>query len=939
MMISDDNLGPIVHDNSYIKSVLLRFRNQLSISHMNCRSLRPPFKINELRSILNENFFNIFAVSETWLTSDISNRMISVPGYKICRNDRLISGRGGGVAMYIANGLRYRIVFKSSGSRCESLFIELILNEVKLLLGVVYLPTGDLDDFESCHKDLFSRYAGVVVLGDFNCNLFNISRANSCRSFCTRYNLNLVHNSKPTHFDLRCRSTSLIDFMLVSNPSLISYSDQVQCPSVSDHSLIFASLHYNFQQPPEFFEFRDYKNIDWVGLFASLEDFDRYAVFNARDVDTKCALVSSLLNSLFSFVPTVKRKIRDCNDKWMESREIVLARSLRDLSYSAFLSCRSDEKWKTYCKYRNKAKSVIRRIRRNHFSKLFWGLDATGMWKVLKHSGYVGDDNFNDDFDANEVNEFFVEGGGTHDDGSQFSCEGETDSSFSFCCVNEFEIIEAISRVKSGSVGVDGIPMRFIKTVFPYVSDVILDLVNFILMSSSFPLAWKIARVIPIPKAKHVRRVDDLRPISILPAMSKIVEHIMKNQILQSSQLRIHDMQYAFRQGLNTTHLLLKLTDSIRVNANNGKRSVMVSLDLSKAFNSINFVRLLTKLRDFFNFSTSACKLILSYLSNRSQFVVLSGANSSMLSLHSGVPQGSILGPLLFILYVNDLHRFTSCRSCEAFMFADDIFLLFNGSSTTPDILENDINSVLGRVVNWASANALRINPSKSKALMFGNFTTTSLNIFVGNSEIEFVDRHRCLGVIVDTELSFRYHIDALSGKVWSCLRKMYSSIVYLPFKVRKLLAYSLLMSQILYGLEVFSGTIQANFTKLRRIVNSVVRFVYNVRRRDRISCFVKRFLNCSFKRFVECRNLLLFHNAFANIRPVPLRRIFVFSRSTRNPQLFIPRIRRNIYARSYAVRVARCWNRLPHELRIFSHSNNVFRLKLFDFYNSFADG
>ncbi|XP_059225345.1 uncharacterized protein LOC131997777 [Stomoxys calcitrans] len=173
---------------------------------------------------------------------------------------------------------------------------------------------------------------------------------------------------------------------------------------------------------------------------------------------------------------------------------------LRDLSYSAFLPCRSDENWKKYCKCRNKAKSVIRRIGSNHFSKLFWGLDATG--------------------------------DGTHDDRSHFSGDGETDSSFSFCCVNEVEIMETIIRMKSGSGGVDGIPMRFIKTVF--------------LVSSSFTLAWKIVRVIPIPKAKHVGRVDDLRLISILPVpISKIAEHIMKNQLLQSSQLRIHDMQYA----------------------------------------------------------------------------------------------------------------------------------------------------------------------------------------------------------------------------------------------------------------------------------------------------------------------------------------------------------------------------------------------------------
>lgn len=140
-------------------------------------------------------------------------------------------------------------------------------------------------------------------------------------------------------------------------------------------------------------------------------------------------------------------------------------------------------------------------------------------------------------------------------------------------------------------------------------------------------------------------------------------------------------------------------------------------------------------------------------------------------------------------------------------------------------------------------------------------------------------------------------------------------------------------MSQVMYGLEVISGTSHTLFTRLKYIVNTIVRFVYNIRRRDHISGHVERFLGFPFENFVNHRNLLLFHRIVKSGRPVAICEAFSFSRSTRNPQILFRRISMSMYEKSYVVRVARCWNRLPYELRIFSHSNNVFRVKLFQYF------
>lgn len=938
-MSFNDNLGPIISGNTHINSTLLPYPNQFKVAHMNCRSISPSastVKLDELRSILNGNIFDVFAVSESWLNKFTSNRAVEIPGYRICRNDRPYPSRGGGVAIYISKRIKFRLVHKLLIAECESLFVECDVGGVKLLLGVVYLPNGNLVAFERRHGDLFSKYSNIIVTGDFNYNLFDSSKANLFRSFCLRCNLSVAHNSMPTHFDLGRRTTSLIDFFLVSNISMLTFSKQVQIPSLTDHAFIYASFVFSIERLDEFIEYRDVNAIDWDGLFRFLSGYDHSSIYNAVDVDIKSSIICSLFESLYSFVPVVRRRVQFSDNDWMKSRDIVLARSLRDLSFSAYQSDRSWQNWRAYCKLRNKAKNVIRKRKREHFSKLFDGLGSAGLWKVFRNSGCVGVDEVVLEDDVDTINDYFVNTGENDHGYIDLNSLNDSDDSFSFCCVSEMELFEALHKVKSKSVGVDGIPIQFIKLVFPYISGLILHFVNTILTTSIFPMAWKIARVVPIPKSRLVRGPDDLRPISILPALSKVTEHILKNQMLQATLGRIYESQYAFRKGYNTTSLLLNLTDSIRENINNDKLSVLVSLDLSKAFNSINFVTMVLKLKNEYNFSKSACRLILSYLNGRSQFVVANGIESGVLPLYSGVPQGSVMGPLLFILYINDLPELTSTRFCKTFLFADDVFLLFTGNRRYSEVFESNINSCLDRVLQWSNANSLTINSSKSKAMQFGptNRFYLELNVFLGDEEIQFVNHHRCLGITLDSKLSFKYHIDALSGRVWASLRRIYHTNIFLPFRIKRMLAFALLMSLVLYGLEVFTGTIGINFTRLKRIVNTIVRFVYNIPRRDHISGHVKRFLGCSFKNFVNYRNLTLFHRVIKSRTPSGLYNTFVFSRSRRNRQIVIPLIVRSAFERSYLIRIARSWNMLPYYLRVFSQSNNVFRLKLMEYYN-----
>lgn len=939
-MSFDINMGPVVSSHANINSFLGASVGKFYVGHLNCQSIRPSpnsVKFDELKSILSGSRFDIFAISETWLKPVVSSKAVSIPGYKFYRNDRE-NMRGGGVGVYVSNTIRHKVIFRAFAlGKCESLFLELCSGSTKLLFGVVYLPpVGDPESFEELHYNLLLNYTKVIIVGDFNCDLFNLSRSALLRSLCTRLNLSIVHNSRPTHYSVGHRTTSLIDFMLVGENSMTYHSNQVQCPSISHHALIFCSFDFDFASCEEMIEFRDYENIDWDGLLQCLSVFDSASFFYSSDANDLSERVALLFGSLFTFVPVVRRRIRRYGEEWMKSRDVLDAQFLRDLSFTAFRQENTPENWRIFCRYRNKAKSIIRRERRKHYSKHFGNLDAKGFWRFIKGSGCFNDDTFNYDGDVNTLNNFFAtsvqSGQGFNVDFQSFQ---DFENSFSFRCVHVDDISAALARITARSVGVDGIPIKFLKLLFPYTSDIIQHLFNSILMTSEFPSSWKTARVVPIPKTSVIHSPEDLRPISILPVLSKVFEHVLKEQLMMSTRRKIFDSQYAFRSGHNTTSLLLHLTESIRNDINNGKVSALLSLDLTKAFNSICFGTMIDKLRRNFGFSRSACKLVMSYMFGRTQFVDLNGIRSEVISLSSGVPQGSVLGPLLFILYINDFSEFLGPSLCNTFLFADDIYLLFSADRDSGSLLESNINTCINRILLWSSLNSLSINPSKTKAILFGSQVQSGFEIFVQNSRLAFVDRLRCLGVTIDRDLNFGIHIDIVHSRVYGILRRLYSAGIYLPLRVKARLAHALLMPQILYGLEVVSGTFDYNLQKLNRIMNTVVRFVYNVRVRDHISRFVRDFLGTSFRRYVDLRNTIFFYKVVKSGVPVPLCGYFNFSRSSRSTHIILPRIFRSIFERSFTVRVARCWNLLPAELRIFSHSNNVFRLKLIAFFAS----
>ena len=358
--------------------------------------------------------------------------------------------------------------------------------------------------------------------------------------------------------------------------------------------------------------------------------------------------------------------------------------------------------------------------------------------------------------------------------------------------------------LKSESVGPDGISLKFLKLCVPSILPFLVNIFNQTIASGCFPTSWKISKIIAIPKNNIPKSPLDMRPISLLSSTSKVLEKLLSDQIkfhLQSNHL-LSNFQSGFRQSHSTVALLFDVTDFVRSCLDSGNLAALVLLDFSKAFNSINFLILERKLKTQFNLSTETINLILSYLTGRSQYVLTSEGRSSLLPLLAGVPQGSILGPIIFSLYINDFSKLT--LNCRHHMFADDIQIyrrINNSNQLTTDDDINSINEDLNRINHWASVNGLLINSSKSQAVIFGkNIEYDRFPPMIINSNIiPYVKSVRNLGLIMSNDLKWDDHINLICQRMYNTLRLLKTKRLGTPRGTRLLLVRSLVLSHLLY--------------------------------------------------------------------------------------------------------------------------------------------
>jgi len=375
-------------------------------------------------------------------------------------------------------------------------------------------------------------------------------------------------------------------------------------------------------------------------------------------------------------------------------------------------------------------------------------------------------------------------------------------------------------------------------------------IINFALTSSVFPDAWKQAKVIP-----RTKTVYEFRPISILPFLSKLLEKVMQQQIsrfLHSKNL-IHPLQSGFRRDHSCTTALLKITNDISKAIDKDEITIYVSLDFSKAFDMVNHNLLCNKLINNFDFSAQAANLIYSYLTNRYQTVFSNNFYSDLLLITCGIPQGSILGPLLFSIFINDIFRSISYSNLH--LFADDASMFLSRPLGLVEDCIFRINEDLANIHNWSSDNKLLLNPNKTKCLYIyrNELDTDNFSpVIINNQIISVVKSIKSLGFHFSSDFTCDLHVNSSIRKVYAGLRSLRVTRYFVPTKTKIILSKLLLIPQLTYGCELFGQLDSENAYKINLAFNSIIRYIYKLRRYDHVSAYSSSLLGCDILKYFD---------------------------------------------------------------------------------------
>ena len=398
------------------------------------------------------------------------------------------------------------------------------------------------------------------------------------------------------------------------------------------------------------------------------------------------------------------------------------------------------------------------------------------------------------------------------------------------------EIIDIVKKLKNkSSAGFDNINPKILKTSIYSIVNPIVNIMNSSISTGIVPDSLKLAKVIPIHKKGEKNCLNNYRPISILPTFSKILEKIIHKRLYKflTNHNIITQSQYGFRPKLSTEHAVLDLQNSIINNLDKNNTSIAVFLDLSKAFDTINHTILLNKLK-YYGIRGLALKWFESYLSNRKQYTSTTpGNDSTTLNIKTGVPQGSILGPLLFIIYINDFQ--SSIKASKIIHYADDTSILFNFEhNTSIKNIESSLSKNIKHIHTWLSINKLSLNLAKTKCVLFSKKGNRPLsdtpNIEINNIKIEFTSNFCFLGITFNQHLEWKPHIELLCNKIAKTIYSMKQIKNIVNKGTLRVIYNALVLPHISYCISAWFPLAQINLKRLNTLQKQALRTIHNAK-------------------------------------------------------------------------------------------------------------
>ena len=874
-----------------LESIAKDVKNNLSFFNLNAQSL--PAKFDKIKITqeywLHENSlsFTTLNFSESWLKADedgnVDLSQYSLDGYQSFAAPAVCSTHGG-VVTYVKDFLEVEVKQRFGSRFWDGIFLQIKGEGIKpfILCNIYRSPKNDnnsiqlfLDEFCPIISSYCRIYKNIVLCGDLNLDLIKVNRCEKISDFlqfmlsnglCPKITL-------PTRFAKH--SASLLDHIFVKNEGDFvdtKTKSGILHSSISDHCGCFSfisssKIKHNLTS---IVEITPYDNRSMNNLADAIRERNLMSKLN-REIfsnpnDTYSVIESNLKECISNHLPTKKVKFNKYKHKKTPWITFGLLKSIhvRDNLYRRWKSKPpSSQLYETlkrkFQEYASEVDKLIRLAKIDFYQREFEKFtgDVKKTWKtinsILNRNRRVN--NFPSHIISNnkkisnkqeivdELNNYFCNIGQQLADKIKESSRSyasylnkQINSLFSFSMVDSQTVKKMLKEFKpKTSKGFDGISMKVIK----HISDIILEpitlLINQSLMTNIFPTNLKIAKIMPLLKKPNVFTPDNFRPISLLPCISKIIEKCVFKQIFEYFEENnlLYGSQYGYRKNHSTETACLELVDKLYKQLDDNQSPFCVFIDLSKAFDTINHKILLAKLK-YYGFDENALSWFNSYLSNRKQFVEVEGHRSEIKYISTGVPQGSTLGPLLFIIYMNDINDVSS--ALKSILFADDTSLnstisVFPASNSRE--LSLKINNELVKIINWLRANKLSLNVKKTKYMQFrfsqkNPNSLPKLNLKMDGIEIEKVKKFNFLGLTISETLSWKDHIDKLRTKISKIIGVM-SRVKYQVSKKVLLTIYnSLILSHLHYGILCWGFSSHKLFKSQKKAIRVICKSKYN---------------------------------------------------------------------------------------------------------------
>ena len=876
-------------------------------------------KVLEFQSYIYNTKPDIVVINETWLKPTISSSHILPDTYKVFRLDRSsrthptdalnpkkFRANGGGVLIAHREdiGISSHKFNKFSG-QAELLSIFINLNNTNICISTFYrvgtLSTVNFNVFRQ-HLLSLTKSRGFrrhLLIGDFNLPGISWPTATCSNSLESDF-VNLLVNDlghtqvidQPTHI-----SGNTLDLVFTNCPDLIDQPKVLERDQicVTDHLGVTLNIDFKVRalKGPDRYYY-NFAKANFLSLNVALARVNWDNVITA-DITASWDRFKSILVSLCDqYIP--KKRVKGSFAPLWWDHDCDRARNKKETLRKRHIRVKSDESRNNYCRSRKVFKSVINGKMNSYFGVGEQGGISKRFWshiKSSKKSARIPDTVFRNDISrsdpvgkANLFNSHFFEqftSPSNYDIAIDYPIEPDPDNFFSL-----EEVHKSLTSINSSKAcGADGIHGKVLKNCAGSLSYPLWLLFNNSFRTGYIPDDWKLASIVPVFKKGEKKDVSNYRPISLLSLVSKLLEDLVRSRLLKICGPLIHPSQHGFMQGRSCNTQLIPFTYSLAASMGEGCRSDVIYFDFARAFDSCNHDLILSKLKYQFNVDGEMLNFIKNYLMNRTQRVVVDGQASNTLPVISGVPQGSLLGPILFIIFINDIFN-EATEGTGISLYADDtkIWRRVNCMSD-----HHSLQETIDNLQSWAVRNRMVFHPNKCHTLSIARPSSHSidndLNEFsflpcyiyfyeLDGIILDYVTVQKDLGILITHDLKWTTHCDHIVSLMRSSFNRLRYTCYFLSnSSYKRSLYYSMVRSFTEHCNPIWNNIGKTELYKFERLQKSIVKWIRNEPLASYTnSCYFKHLLGLNIlpiKELFIYNNLKLFYKIIHDLVPLPL--------------------------------------------------------------------